>query len=158
MVVVCSTNWSLLELIIVSRLKVKLKSMVHLVNHAWKISLVLGFYWRELWSSCMTAPFSVPTLRPHTMGRFLRRKLLLDIFSEGHLGVYQVPYASWCLFGYCLLRNKYLMTCVLPLIIQRKETVWRFQVEAHVAYTCKQILGLCQVMGFAKVDACIFKK
>ena len=35
------------------------------------------------------------------------------------------------------------MTCVLPLIMQRKETVWRFQVEAHVAYTCKQILGLC---------------
>ncbi len=64
-------------------------------------------------------------------------------FSEGHLGVYRVPCASWCLFGYCFLRNKYLMTCVLPLIIQRKETVWRFQVEAHVAYTCKQILGLC---------------
>ena len=51
-------------------------------------------------------------------------------------------------FGYCLLRNKYLMTCVLPLIIQRKETVWRFQVEAHVAYTCKQILGLCQKPNF----------
>ena len=67
-------------------------------------------------------------------------------FSEGHLEVYQVPYASWCLFGYCLLRNKYLMTCVLPLIMQRKETVWRFQVEAHVAYTCKQILGLCQIV------------
>jgi hypothetical protein len=37
------------------------------------------------------------------------------------------------------------MMCVLPLIIQRKETIWRFQMEAHVAYTCKQILGLCHL-------------
>ena len=40
------------------------------------------------------------------------------------------------------------MTRVLPLIVQRKETIWRFQVKAHVAYTCKQNLGLCHPNGW----------
>ena len=50
------------------------------------------------------------------------------------------------------------MTCVLPLIMQREETVWRFQVEAHVAYTCKQILGLCQKFVYVLQKAVKKKK
>jgi hypothetical protein len=34
--------------------------------------------------------------------------------------------------------------CVLPLLVQKKETFGRLQLEAHRAYKCKQILGLCQ--------------
>ena len=47
-------------------------------------------------------------------------------------------------FWILLLRNYYFMTFVLPCIAHSEEDLWRFQVEAQGAYTCKQILGLCQ--------------
>ena len=67
-------------------------------------------------------------------------------FSEGHLEAYRASWASWWLFGYCFWETNILWLCALPLIVKVKKTFWRFKVEAHVAYTCKQILGLCQAV------------
>ena len=64
-------------------------------------------------------------------------------FSEGHLEAYRASWASWWLFGYCFWETNILWLCALPLIVKVKKTFLRFQMEAHVAYTCKQILGLC---------------
>ena len=71
------------------------------------------------------------------MRSFLRRKLVLDIFSEVRVDF--IP----CL-GYYFPRKSYPMIFVLLCIAQSEGDLWRFHMEAQETYMCKQILGLCQ--------------
>ena len=79
-----------------------------------------------------------PTCRNCPFIRFLGRQLILNISFWGPGGLRTV---SWLFFWEIISYEFLYFLC----IVQSEEDLWRFQVEAQGAYTCKQILGLCHL-------------
>ena len=104
--------------------------------------------WKRLaviWGSYMTDPFPLTAKRNCPMRRFLRKKTSFGYFCwekpRMKMGVSQERKCLLSIVSQKLISYDFLYFLC---IAQSEEDLWRFQVEACRAYTCKQIIGLCQ--------------
>ena len=73
----------------------------------------------------------------------------MDVFVEKCLQLIWVFVKKEMSFECCFLETNILWLLYPLCIAQSEEDLRRFQVEAHRAYTCRQILGLCHAVADA---------
>ena len=104
-------------------------------------------YWWFLeisWEQLQDCSFSVLLCRNCPLRSFLGIGLMLDISFWGSCGLRTM---SWILFS----EKLYLMTLCTSFVLYKVKKTFggsRWKAEAQGAYTCMQILGLCQLLDF----------
>ena len=92
------------------------------------------------WEQLQDCSILSPTCRNCPMRKFLASKLLLDIDFRGSC---RIRTKSWVFFSEKIISHDFCTSFVFR-VAQSEGDFRRFQLEAHIAYACKQILGLCQ--------------